>query len=135
LFDFGSYTHLLYPRARNLGITVIPTPNNVRACLVKWKVLTTDISKGAARGNWEQSIDWSNALPIAKSSEPEANVSLNIDPVKSWPLTKRFHFCRCLDSWLYLIKNSFRFRRFTPWTPQSRKTDSPWHSHHQVNPP
>jgi hypothetical protein len=52
LFDFGRYTHLLYPRARNLGITVILTPINVRTCLVKWKELTTAISNRAASGNW-----------------------------------------------------------------------------------
>jgi hypothetical protein len=63
LFDFERYTHLLYPRVRNRGITEVLTPTNVRARLVKWKVLTTDISKRAASGNWDPPFDWSTALP------------------------------------------------------------------------
>ena len=54
VIDFERYTHLSYPAARNLGITVIVTHNNIRACLATKKVLTTDISKWAARGNWER---------------------------------------------------------------------------------
>jgi hypothetical protein len=68
LFDFERYTHLLYPRGRKLGITEILTPINVRACLVKWKVLTTDISKGAASGNWEQNLITDGAQTWPKRS-------------------------------------------------------------------
>jgi hypothetical protein len=45
LFDFGSYTHLLYPRGRKLGIMVILTPTNVRARLVDGRYLLRTIQK------------------------------------------------------------------------------------------